>query len=712
MRNTFAKYFEYQILIKLIIMKNKKFRLLFLGAVLTFALIGCSKDDSFERLNNDSESGIVSNDELTLTYGTSKLNHYVTTLNTKLNLDGFTSANSRATNLIPTYPYLSSPASQISNVITISSSTSPLTYNNAGTYYLPSGASVSNITFNGGNNVTVIIEGEITSEIITNGNAQVFVGPSGKINGKVTMNGGNSNFQNWGIVKNSSGSIQGDIINNNYLEFTSISDINVNGNASITNNCKLIFTGKVNINKSIENKSFINFKGGFHINGSGSIKVTKGSYTKVSGGTFSYDNSISNVDNDFAVLEIINASKGSINSNGSISGKIYVKSIFNATDLKTVNGAIIAGVGQAPVYISESDCTESFGTNPSDLCSIANFNSVARNIASVSSPVINGITLSATDVKVIGNKAYVSYHTNDEIYGTVPHGSVRVFELNGDVLDLKSQADFVNCEFNALEVDLQNVSNRNIYAVGNNLDGSRMFSAPLNTNRDFTTNLNEVSSYKFPSAAGKSISLVGNDLWVAAGNTNGGLFKLTRNQQSNFEVTQSIQISGAKYVVTQNNKQILFALKNGNPYLRIADVNGNLIADYTDTSITLTNRDGKNSIAVDGDYVYVALSEQGVAKYSLLDGRLVGHFVPSNLRKVNGSKVFQKNGLTNAVTTDGCFVYLANGADGVIILDKATFTYASHFNTGLDKSTNFVYASGNYLFVATGRDGLNVIKIK
>ena len=111
---------------------------------------------------------------------------------------------------------------------------------------------------------------------------------------------------------------------------------------------------------------------------------------------------------------------------------------------------------------------------------------------------------------------------------------------------------------------------------------------------------------------------------------------------------------------------------------------------------------------MDDEYVYVALSDKGVAKFSLQNGSLVSHFVPNDYR-VNGSKAFKQNGYTNGVAVNDCYLYLANGADGVIALNKNSFNVVGHFS--LAESANYIYADNGLLFVATGRNGLNIIKI-
>jgi len=474
----------------------------------------------------------------------------------------------------------------------------------------------------------------------------------------------------------------------------------------------MIFEGEMRLDKNLTNNSFLKLENGFMINSSGNLIINTGSYTKVTAGNYKYDGSIKNLGTGFARLDLLGTIGGTLNSSASMTGKIDVNlpttTSVTLSSLKADTDVSLNG----NTYIQGSVCTETAGTAPSNgaTCSITALDETARYVGNAPSPVVEGITLSATDVKFVGDIAYVSYHTNDELFGGFPYGSIRAFKItpNGAV-SLETEANFNNCEFNALEIN-----DNKVFAVGNNLDGGRMFAAPINTNTGITTNLSAIWSTKTPSLGGKSIAFNNNTLWLVGGAT-GGLFKselVGTNYDLSSSTTPFVTQNGGKYVAFKNNKQVFFAINNtGNPYLRIANTDGSSPIEATDTSITLTNRDGKNTISVDENYIYVALSEQGVAKYSLVDGSLVSRFVPSTVRNASGSRVFPKNGLSNAVTSDNCYVYVANGADGVIILDKVTFKHVGHFKTGLEHSTNFVYAKDNYLFVANGRDGLRIIKL-
>lgn len=711
-------------------MKNKKIKLTFLGAVLCFGLIGCSNDDSVDGTNNNNDdSGVITNGEITLTYGSSLLNHNVQNLNERLNIQGMNGASARSANSIPSYTEITNfdgiavlpnhnPNNSNDSNVTITAgqsykipagtenTASQIVIEDEGVLYLAGTISGSKIEVRSGAKL-VIVGNYSQDKIEFNQGGTVIIAPNVNYTTNKTIKG---IFKNWGIVFNSNSTFEGSLINNNVLTFTSSNQINLNSSSSVTNNCKMIFEGKMHLDNNLTNNSFLKLEKGFMINSSGNLIINTGSYTKLAPGyTYKYDGSIKNLGTGFARLDLLGTiDGGNLNTSASMTGKIDVNlTSYSLLQLKTDADVSLNG----NIYVQGSNCTETAGTAPSNgaTCSITALDETAKYVGHVVSPIVEGITLSATDVKVVNNKAYVSYHTNDEAFGGFPYGSIRVFDINDGQVSLASEANFNNCEFNALAVE-----NNKVYGVGNNLDGGRMFSTPLGADKNITTNLAAVWSTKTPSLGGKSIAFNNNTLWLVGGAT-GGLYKnelVGDNYNLNSTTSPFVTQNGGKYVTFNNSKQVFFALKNGNPYLRIAGADGTLIAEKTDTTITLTNTDGKNAISVDDNYIYVALSEQGVAKYSLVDGSLVSRFVPSTVRNASGSRVFPNNGLSNAVTSDDCFVYVANGADGVIILDKTTFKHVGHFKTGLNHSTNFVYAKDNYLFVANGRDGLRVIKLR
>lgn len=700
-------------------MKNKKFKLTFLGAALCFALVGCSNDDSVDGTNNNSESGVVSNGDVTITYGSNLLKHYSESNNSKINLiNGF---SARSGNSLPTYQ--NQPITGAINLVTIANPSNVNT--EAGlVYYIPTGE-----TFNGAINlvagVKLIIQGTYTGNLNFNGASEIYV--EGALNTSHTINvpangkiiispnatfgtqtiihlNSNGQLDNYGNFTYKSNTIDGIIENYKTLTVESTNDFTVNGNSEIRNHCKVVFNKKAQFNGKLINKSQATFNDGFSINGSGRIHVESNSYTNVTAGKISIDGRVENLSTnvltDRARIDIHSSvTPGNINANPAFKGGIDINTTITGNVLKIASDVVL----NENTYIAATDCISvSLGSFD---CTAASVNLSYSGI--FASPVIGNITLSATDVRVNGDFAYVSYHTNDEEFGDSPYGSIRVFNVtNPQSPVLVAQADFNKAEFNSLEV-----VNGKLYAVGNNKAGAIMYTVPLSGGM-FINNLEAIKSNSLPSFSAKNLYVNESDIWLASSGTNGGLMKLN----TDFSLNSNVQaVTGAKYVVSNSANQVFLSLANGIPSLRFADTSGTVLLGGSKayTNINLNVTDGKNTLALEANYVYAALSDAGVAKFDLNDGNLVGRFIPSELRGLDGFKVLKNNGRSNAVAVDadlsGCFLYVANGGDGVVVLNKKTMKYVGHFTLAQQRSANYVYSTNNLLFVASGRNGLAII---
>ncbi|RRJ91173.1 hypothetical protein EG240_06620 [Paenimyroides tangerinum] len=701
-------------------MKNKKFKLTFLGAALCFALVGCSNDDSVDGTNNNnSESGVVSNEDVTITYGSDLLKHYSESNNSKINLiNGF---SARSGNSLPTYQ--NQPITGAINLVTIANPSNVNTQSGS-VYYIPTGE-----TFNGNINlvagVKLIIQGTYTGNLNFNGAAEIYVegalNTSGTINvpsnGKIIVGpnatfgsnttihlNSNGQINNFGDFTYKSNTIDGIIENYKTLTLNGGSTFNVNSLSEIRNHCQVTFEKNTQFNGKLINNSKATFNNGFSINSNGRIHVASDSYTHVTSGSISIDGRVENLSTNVltnkARIDLASSvTLGTMNANPAFKGGIDINTTLSGNNLKIANDVAL----NENTYIASSDCINvNLGSFD---CTAA---SVNMNYSGIyQSPVVGNITLSATDVRVVGDKAYVSYHTNDEEFDDSPFGSIRVFDIsNLQSPQLIAQADFNKAEFNSLEIN-----GNTLYAVGNNKAGAIMYTVPL-TDGMFTNNPDAIKSNNLPSLSAKNLNFNGTNIWLASSGTNGGLIKLN----DDFSLNSNVQaVTGAKYVVSNPTKQVFLSLANGTPSLRFADNAGNLLygAAKSFSSINLNVTDGKNTLALESDYVYAALSDAGVAKFDLSNGNLVDRFIPSELRGLDGYKVLKNNGRSNAVAVDadlsGCFLYVANGGDGVVVLNKKTMKYVGHFTLAQQRSANYVYSTNNHLFVASGRNGLVII---
>lgn len=677
-------------------MKNK----IAIGLFGVLSLVGCSTDDS--KTNSDSSNGFVlSNEEMTLTYRTNALKSNLTIKNKPIDFIKLSESTTNHRSASYTIP-------DLTNAIPVTGN-NWVNFINGNTYYIPEGETFTGgINFNSG--ATLVILGTLggSNWINVQNGGVVEVAPSGEILSTCNFHlNANSTLNNYGKVTYITGSVDGQIYNYNEMIFTQSSRGNtfsINGSSTVENHCKMTFNNKVHINGTLDNNSYLKFKNAFHINGNGKLNLSDSSLTDVLGGTITIDGKVKNSNNAFARLDIDGATIGTLNANPAFEGKIDINIISLGSSSTIPSNKVDANVVfNADTYIAADGCIEaSRGTAACDENALT-----LTLIATVDSPETeDGHILSATGVQIYNNRAFVSYHTNDEFYGDAPEGALRIIDVQNPYSpDLFAEAFFNNAEFNGVEIQ-----DNTVYAVGGNKAGAHLVTVDLINNEFPVEDLDLFKTYKLPSTSGKNAFVNGDNLWLVTGAQEGGFFKLDIN--NNFDVIDQIYGNGSrsKYVAQNGVYQAFFAVEDTGARLHIANIDGSNSHVYTYPNLKQDIVTGKNVIAMDDQYVYVALSDKGVAKINLANGEVVNHFEPNTYR-VNGTgpKVFRENGYTNGVAVNGCFLYLANGADGVIVLNKESFNVVGYFK--LDNSSNYVYAKDDLLFVATGRSGLNIIKV-
>jgi hypothetical protein len=321
------------------------------------------------------------------------------------------------------------------------------------------------------------------------------------------------------------------------------------------------------------------------------------------------------------------------------------------------------------------------------------------HVANVSSPTVNGALCSATGMDIVGNYCYVTYHVAGAAYG----GALEVFDISSPANPvLVSQMILNDTDLNECTVKngkLYAVGGRNIYTSGftaNNTKGGVLLEVSLNNNL-LTNNVRWVA---LPSYSGNSVNAVGSYLFVISGSTGGGVFTLNA---SDLAIVQSDYYDNAKFAYVKSNQlgNPMLVLQ-GNPsatvYKYAANVNN--IAGRTQTEILSQSvpANGKAVLKIDNNDVYICTGNNGLKGY--------------NINNLGGTPILDfnspGNGNANGVDTDGQFIYVANGTEGNIIINKDDKTIHTIFP--FSGSANYVRANGNYVFIANGKGGLKVLR--
>ncbi|MCW3170735.1 hypothetical protein OMO38_19570 [Chryseobacterium sp. 09-1422] len=664
------------------------------GLFLLVASMGCSSENPLTEETENLQS--IFNDEITLQYGGTTLSNNLELKNNPIQFVQFAGLG----------PKLSAPAQKTVYTPNLSGAMAATgnnwyNINNGETFYIPEGS-----TFTGGFNFNsagkIIILGTLGGSNwinVPNGGI-VEVGNNGKIVSSVNfhLNSG-GRLYNYGSVDYNTSSVDGIINNYNNLIFKK--DISLNGSSIVNNYCKMVFEQQNNyINSQLNNSAYLTFLKGFHINGSGLLNLEPQSFTEINGGTVSIDGKIKNSGSSLARIDFLNSSFININASPAITGLIDMNFTNTAYSILQTNNRINNQVTlNANTYIAAGECTPQKGTSP---CTDSQLQ--FSLVANLVSPVLNNSTLSATGVAVNNGFAYVSYHTNDATSVTTTQGALRIINVTDyNNPSLISQALFNNIEFNHVDI-----SNNKLYATGGDKNGAKLVVSPLNNNIFNTQDLSQFMTYKLPSATAKNSYFLNNALYAVTGATGGGLFKL--DPSTNFTVNSTLSTTGekSKFVAHNANYQVYFSTGDNGASLRIANVDGLNAHIYNYTNLLQMVTVGKNSLTLDDEYAYIALSDKGVAKIKLSNGQLINTFVPRSF-KIDNQNVFSQTSLTNAVAINNCYLYLANGTDGIIVLNKNTFNVVGYFK--LNGSANYIYINNNLAYVATGKSGLNIIKV-
>lgn len=332
-----------------------------------------------------------------------------------------------------------------------------------------------------------------------------------------------------------------------------------------------------------------------------------------------------------------------------------------------------------------------------------NKNSSFTHVADVSSPVINGATLSATGVNIQGNLAYVTYHWNgaENDYA----GAIEVINItNPSQPTLVSGLYFTDTDLNEIEVQGNKayvVGGRDIDKSGYNTQvtsGAILEEVSL-TNGGLLTN--NTQQTWVPGFSANSVFRKNQNLLVASGNTGGGVFQYSLHPNNYLNLTESDFYSNSKFGVDEGSQ---FVFLEGGPNVRLHVHNSNNFNPASKTVANLSAQqaplDGKAVLRIHKKKAYVSGGQFGLFVYDMnnLNSTPVGTY------NTNG------NGDVNGVHVDNFFVYVAKGSEGVHILDVNTL--APHTLFTFNGSANYVYTRDNSanIFVAHGRDGLKILK--
>lgn len=355
--------------------------------------------------------------------------------------------------------------------------------------------------------------------------------------------------------------------------------------------------------------------------------------------------------------------------------------------------------------------------------------------------------ISATCIQPYNGKMYMSYHTRGNGHGAC----IEVFETGADkqtrllqyLQDTNQELDF-----NHLMVDAQGTTPY-LYVVGNFAEtndkgnqskaGAMLARIDINSNGLLNTevkNLGEaaINPLTVVELTPKESNNEDENAIVRDGNKL--LITSTRGYEAydanSLELLNSKETPGKAKHIALSNGEIATLYYNERPSSVNDAVTGTLELFNRGTDITtaqpnksisvdnIAPNNGKNTIAIDGDNIYVCRSAEGLTCYDKNSGAEKWTW---QAPLTATTKVPQ--GYANGVTYDNKYIYLACGGYGLVVLDKNNFVdgkpavYAKKRSKGVinDKgnvvwnSANYVTLNNGYIYVAYGKSRLQIYQL-
>ena len=318
-------------------------------------------------------------------------------------------------------------------------------------------------------------------------------------------------------------------------------------------------------------------------------------------------------------------------------------------------------------------------------------------VAQIKPPVYSGRSgLTASHVDINGDYAYVSYNSaGEEYFGAIeiinvsdpnnPSVTSRVFYLNADINAVKYNSGFVYIA-GGVDAETSVTATSNSFVAKLQLSGNR-FDLGAGIIYGFQQGFNA-----------NDINFRDGLVWVTSGK-DGTLASYSQadlqiQDEIPFADLRSLDIDGDKIAVLDAGAGVK-VLDQGLQVIKEISIN----SDFGDFS--------KKSIAFEGDKITVAEAGKGAGIYSYTSGALL-EYIPILL---NPEGVDEGDIVTNAVAVNDNVLLMANGGAGLCLSEDNGTATDPYGIIELEGSINYVASKDDYIFAASGREGLQIIKL-
>ncbi|NNM18369.1 MAG: hypothetical protein HKP24_07325 [Croceitalea sp.] len=317
-------------------------------------------------------------------------------------------------------------------------------------------------------------------------------------------------------------------------------------------------------------------------------------------------------------------------------------------------------------------------------------------VAQVEPPVFRGAdNLTASHIDLVGDYAYISYNTANEIYA----GGMDIINVaNPDTPVLTSRLYYRNADISSVKYD-----QGYLYAVGG-VDAEKSATASSNAfvvkipviNGEF--NLDGGLTYGFQEGfVATDIEVNTNGVFVTSGKDG----YITQYDKTTLTIINEAPFADLRSLVATNDQILVLDASLG-----VRKLNNDLI-EIGQIPISSDFRlADKRTLDFNGENIIVAEGAKGAGVYDASTGALK-EYVPI---LINPAYVAEEDIVTNATAYNDKVMLMANGGAGLCL---------SEDNNGvnmvgiieLSGSINYVATKGDYIFAASGREGLQIIKM-
>ncbi len=317
-------------------------------------------------------------------------------------------------------------------------------------------------------------------------------------------------------------------------------------------------------------------------------------------------------------------------------------------------------------------------------------------IAQVSAPSFNGgENLTATDVHLVDDYAYISYNTAGADY----KGAVDIIDISDPTSPrLTGRAYSYDKDLNAIHYD-----NGYVYVVGGvDAEQSALATAnsviikvAANNGRFDTSDL----TYSYQEGFNANDAIVyGGSLYVTSGREG----YVTEFDTDGLEISNEVPYQDLRSVAIKDGQFLVLDVSVG---VRV------LNASLQETSQIQIDSDfreaDKRTLDIMDDKVIVAEGRNGAGVYEINSGTFL-EYIPIPLNPAN---VEESDVVTNATAYNEGAILMANGGAGLGLAEEENGVLNTVGVIELDGSINYVASRGDYIFAASGREGFQIIKM-